>query len=155
VPPFAEIKDKVVEAIKRERAQTAAEEKAKAFVASVGSGDFLAVARRDKLQAGETPLFSRAEPPKDKDALPGPVLLAALRTSAGAIAEPVRAGAGVYVVKTVERRAADAQGFEKARDQMRTQLLESKRNEAWARWIKTLYSSAQVKIQGETIPVDR
>jgi hypothetical protein len=55
----------------------------------------------------------------------------------------------------VERRAADAQGFEKARDQMRTQLLESKRNEAWARWIKTLYSSAQVKIQGETIPVDR
>jgi peptidyl-prolyl cis-trans isomerase D len=155
VPPFAEIKDKVVEAIKRERAQTAAEEKAKAFVASVGTGDFLASARRDKLQTGETPLFSRAEPPKDKDALPGPVLLAALRTSAGAVAEPVRAGAGVYVVKTVERRAADAQGFEKARDQMRTQLLESKRNEAWARWIKTLYSGAQVKIQGETIPVDR
>jgi peptidyl-prolyl cis-trans isomerase D len=155
VPPFAEIKDKVVEAIKRERAQAAAEEKAKAFVAGVGTGDFLAVARRDKLPAGETPFFSRAEPPKDKDALPGPVLLAALRTSAGAIAEPVRAGAGVYVVKTVERRAADVQGFEKARDQMRTQLLESKRNEAWARWIKTLYAGAQVKIQGETIPVDR
>jgi parvulin-like peptidyl-prolyl isomerase len=83
------------------------------------------------------------------------VLLAALRTGAGSIADPVRAGAGVYVVKTVERRAADAQGFEKVRDQMRTQLLESKRNEAWARWIKTLYSGAQVKIQGETIPVDR
>lgn len=155
VPPFSEIKDKVVEAIKRERAQTTAEEKAKAFAASVGTGDFLAMARRDKLPAGETPLFSRAEPPKDKDALPGPVLLAALRTGAGSIAEPVRAGAGVYVVKTVERRAADAQGFEKVRDQMRTQLLESKRNEAWARWIKMLYSGAQVKIQGETIPVDR
>ena len=155
VPPFAEIKDKVVEVIKRERAQTMAEEKAKAFAASVGTGDFLVMARRDKLPAGETPLFSRAEPPKDKDALPGPVLLAALRTSADSIAEPVRAGAGVYVVKTVERRAAEAQGFEKVRDQMRTQLLESKRNEAWARWIKTLYSGAQVKIQGETIPADR
>ena len=155
VPPFAEIKDKVVEAVKRERAQGAAEEKAKAFAASVGTGDFLALARRDKLQAGETPLFSRAEPPKDKDALPGPVLLTALRTSAGAISEPVRAGAGVYVVKTVERRPADPQGFEKVRDQMRTQLLESKRNEAWARWIKTIYTGAQVKIQGETVPVDR
>ena len=155
VPPFAEIKDKVVEVVKRERAQVTAEEKAKAFAASVGTGDFLALARRDKLQAGETPLFSRAEPPKDKDVLPGPVLLTALRTTAGAIAEPVRAGGGVYVVKTVERRPADPQGFEKVRDQMRTQLLESKRNEAWARWIKTLYTGAHVKIQGETVPVDR
>jgi len=155
VPPFAEIKDKLIEAVKRERAQAAAEERAKAFAASVGTGDFLAVARRDKLQAGETPLFSRAEPPKDKDALPGPVLLAALRTAQGAVSEPVRAGAGVYVVKTVERRPADPQGFDKVRDQMRTQLLEAKRNEAWARWIKVLYAGAQVKIQGETVPVNR
>src|SRR5262249_57131087 len=103
VPPFADIKDKVVEAVKRERAQTAAEERAKAFVASVASGDFLGVARRDKLQTGETPLFSRAEPPKDKDALPGPVLLAALRTAVGAISDPLRTPSGVYVVKTVAR----------------------------------------------------
>ena len=155
VPPFAEIKDKVVEAVKRERAQTMAEERAKAFAASVGTGDFLAIARKDKLQTGETPLFSRAEPPKDKEALPGPVLLAALRTPVGAISDPIRAGAGVYLVKTLERRPADPQGFEKVRDQMRSQLLEAKRNEAWARWIKGLYASATIKIQGETVPVDR
>jgi len=153
VPPFPEIKDRVIEAVKRERAQAAAEERAKAFAASVGTGDFLALARRDKLSAGETPLFSRAEPPKDKDALPGPVLLAALRTAAGAVSEPVRAGTGVYVVKTVERRPADPEGFAKVREQMRTQLLEAKRNEAWARWIKGLYAGAQVKVQGETVPV--
>ena len=155
VPPFADIKDKVVEAVKRERAQTAAEERAKAFVASVAGGDFLGVARRDKLQTGETPLFSRAEPPKDKDALPGPVLLGALRTAVGAISDPIRTPSGVYVVKTMERMPADPQGFAKMRDEMRTQLLESKRNEAWARWIKGLYTGAQVKVQGETMPVDR
>jgi parvulin-like peptidyl-prolyl isomerase len=65
----------------------------------------------------------------------------------------VRTGAGVYVVKTVERRPADPQGLDKVRDQMRSQLLEAKRNEAWARWIKGLYTGAQVKIQGETVPV--
>jgi len=81
------------------------------------------------------------------------VLLAALRTAAGAVSEPVRAGTGVYVVKTVERRPADPQGFDKVRDQMRIQLLEAKRNEAWARWIKGLYTGAQVKVQGETVPV--
>src|SRR5215510_641966 len=136
VLPFADIKDKVVEAVKRERALSMAEERAKAFATSVGTGDFLAIARKDKLQAGETPLFSRAEPPKEKEGLPGPVLLAALRTAAGAISEPIRAGAGVYIVKTLERVPADPQGFDKMRDQMRTQLLEAKRNEAWARWIK-------------------
>jgi len=155
VPPFVDIKDKVAEAAKRERAQTAAEERAKAFAASVGGGEFLAVARRDKLQTGETPLFSRAEPPKDKEALPGPVLLAALRTAVGAISDPVRTPSGVYVIKTVERKPADPEGFAKMRDEMRTQLLESKRNEAWTRWIKGLYTGAQVKIQGETVPVDK
>jgi peptidyl-prolyl cis-trans isomerase D len=155
VPPFADIKDRVVEAVKRERAQTAAEARMKTFAAGVGTGDFLAAARRDKLQAGETPLFSRAEPPKDKDAPPGPVLVATLRTAEGSLSEPIRTPAGVYIVKTVERRAADPQGFDKVRDQMRTQLLEAKRNEAWARWIKTLYTGAQVKVQGATIPVDR
>jgi len=152
VPPFAEIKDKVVDAVKRERAGILAEERAKAFAASAGAGDFLAVARRDKLTAGETPLFSRAEPPKDKEVLPGAVLLAALHTPTGAISEPVRTGAAYYVVKTIERRPADMQGFDKVRDQVRVQLLEAKRNQAWERWVKALFTGAKIKVQGEAIP---
>jgi len=152
VPPFAEIKDKAIEAVKHERAGVLADERAKAFVASVGTGDFLAAARRDKLAAGETPLFSRGEPPQGKEALPGPVLLAALRTPMGQVSEPVRTGGGFYVVKTVERRAADSQGFDKVRDQLGKQLLESKRNLAWERWIKALFTGAKIQVQGETVP---
>jgi peptidyl-prolyl cis-trans isomerase D len=152
VPPFAEIKDKAISALKRDRAEALADERAKAFAASAGTGDFLAAARRDKLPAGETPFFSRGEPPKDKEALPGAVLLAALHTPTGGISEPVRTGTGFYVVKTVERRAADAQGFDKVRDQMRVQLLEAKRNQAWERWIKALFAGAKIQVQGETVP---
>ena len=152
VPPFAEIKDKAVTAVKRDRATALSEERAKAFAASAGTGDFLAAARRDKLPAGETPLFSRAEPPKEKETLPGAVLLAALHTPAGSISEPVRAGTGFYVVKTIERRPADMQGFDKVRDQVRTQLLEAKRNQAWERWIKGLFAGAKIQVQGETVP---
>lgn len=152
VPPFAEIKDKAVSALKRERAGVLADERAKTFAANVGTGDFLAAARRDKLPAGETPFFSRGEPPKDKEALPGAVLLAALRTPAGGISEPVRTGTGFYVVKTVERRAADPQGLDKVRDQLRVQLLEAKRNQAWERWIKALFTGAKIQVQGQTVP---
>jgi peptidyl-prolyl cis-trans isomerase D len=152
VPPFAEIKDKAVIALRRDRAGALAEERAKAFTASVGTGDFLAAARRDKLAAGETPFFSRGEPPKDKETPPGAVLLAALHTPTGGISEPVRTATGFYVVKTVERRAADPQGFDKLRDQMRVQLLEAKRNQAWERWIKSLFTGAKIQVQGETVP---
>src|SRR2546430_1502945 len=144
VPPFAEIKDKAVIAVKRERASVLAEERAKAFAASVKTGDFLAAARRDKLAAGETPFFSRGEPPQGKDAPPNPVLLAALRTPAGEISEPVRAPGGFYVVKTVERRVADPQGVDKVRGELGRQLLESKRNPAWERWIKALFAGAKI-----------
>ncbi len=154
VPPFAEIKERVVETIKRERAQVAAEERAKALASSVGAGDLLAAARRDKLPGGETPLFSRAEPPKEREPLPGAVLLAALQTPAGKLSEPVKTATGAYIVQTLERRPADPQGFDKARDQLRTQLLEQKRAFAWERWIKALYAGAKIKVQGETISVN-
>jgi len=107
VPPFAEIKDRAMEAVKRERASALAEERAKTFAASVGAGDFLTAARRDKLAAGETPVFSRGEPPQGKETLPAPALLAALRTPLGSVSEPIRTGAGYYVVKTIERQPAD------------------------------------------------
>ena len=152
VPPFAEIKDKAVIAVKRERASVLADERAKAFAASVKSGDFLAAARRDKLVAGETPLFSRGEPPQGKDAPPNPVLLAALRTPTGEISEPVRGAAGFYVVKTIERRLADPQGADKVRGELSRQLLESKRNQAWERWIKSLFVGAKILVQGEPVP---
>jgi peptidyl-prolyl cis-trans isomerase D len=152
VPPFAEIKDKAVIALKRERASALADERAKAFATSVGTSDFLAAARRDKLQVGETPLFSRAEPPQGKDAPPNPVLLAALRTPTGGISEPVRGAGGFYLVKTVERRAADPQGIDKVRGELGRQLLESKRSQAWERWIKSLFAGAKILVQGEPVP---
>jgi peptidyl-prolyl cis-trans isomerase D len=152
VPPFAQIKDQAVNAVKRERASAMAGERAKAFAASVATGDFLAAARRDKLTSGETPLFSRADPPQGKDAPPGAVLLAALRTPTGGISEPVRTGGGFYVVKTVERRAADPEGFGKVRDEVGKQLLDAKRGQAWDRWIKSLFVGAKIRVQGETVP---
>ena len=152
VPPFAQIKDQAINAVKRERASAMADERAKAFAASVATGDFLATARRDKLASGETPLFSRADPPPGKDAPPGAVLLAALNTPTGGISAPVKTGGGFYVVKTLERKAADPEGFAKVRDQVSKQLLDAKRSQAWDRWIKSLFVGSKVQVQGETVP---
>ncbi len=121
--------------------------RAKALVASLDKGgDFLAVAKAAGFSTGEVPLFSRAEPPKERGALPGGVLLAALQTPAGRVSEPLRAGAAVYVAKTLERQAPDPQSFDRQRAEIEKQALEQKRNEVWDSWIQARRAATKVDI---------
>lgn len=146
VPPLEEIKPRVIEAIKRERAEVIAMDRAKALVAAVGKGgDFLTTAKADGFATGETPLFSRAEPPKEAR-LPGGVLLAAVQTPTGQISEPVKTGAAVFVVKTLERQPADVAGFDKQREELQKQALEQKRTQAWDAWVESQKLAAKIDL---------
>jgi peptidyl-prolyl cis-trans isomerase D len=156
VPPVAEIRDRVVEAIKRERAEQQVTDKAKALVTTLAKGgDFAAAAKADGFSTGSIPLFSRAEPPKERGSLPGGVLVAALQTPAGQVAEPVRADGGVYVVKTLERVAAPADGFEKERPELEKQVLEQKRALAWDNWIRGRLADSKVQVGGQPTTLTR
>jgi peptidyl-prolyl cis-trans isomerase D len=150
VPPLAEIRDRVVEAIKRERAEQQVTDRAKALIASVGQGgDLAAAAKADGFTTGSIPPFSRAEPPKERGSLPGGVLMAALQTPAGQLAEPVRAEGGVYVVKTLERTPAAADGFDRERAELEKQVLEQKRALAWDNWIRGRLADSKVQMGGQ------
>src|SRR6185295_3382934 len=156
VPPVAEIRDRVVEAIKRERADQQVSDRAKALVATLGKGgDFAAAAKADGLSTGSIPMFSRSEPPKERGSLPGGVLVAALQTPAGQVAEPVRADGGVYVVKTLERAAAAPDGFEKERPELEKQVLEQKRALAWDNWIRGRLADSKVQVGGQPATLTR
>jgi peptidyl-prolyl cis-trans isomerase D len=156
VPPVAEIRDRVVEAIKRERAEQQVVDRAKTLIATLGKGgDFAAAARADGFSTGSVPLFSRAEPPKERGSLPGAVLTAALQTPAGQVAEPVRAEGGVYVVKTLERAAAPADGFDRERAELEKQVLEQKRALAWDNWIRGRLATSKVEVGGQPAALTR
>lgn len=156
VPPVAEIRDRVVEAIKRERAEQQVTDKAKALVATLGKGgDFAAAAKADGFSTGSIPMFSRSDPPKERGSLPGGVLVAALQTPAGQVAEPVRADGGVYVVKTLERAAAAPDGLEKERAELEKQVLEQKRALAWDNWIRGRLADSKVQVGGQPATLTR
>ena len=156
VPPVAEIRDRVVEAVKRERAEQQLTDKAKTLAAALAKGgDFVAAAKADGFTTGSIPLFSRAEPPKERGSLPGGVLVAALQTPAGQVAEPVRADGGVYVVKTLERAAAAPDGFEKERPELEKQVLEQKRALAWDNWIRGRLADSKVQVGGQPATLTR
>ena len=156
VPPLPEIRDRVVEAIKRERAEQQVTDKARALITSLGKGgDFAATAKAEGFTTGSLPAFSRAEPPKDRGSLPPGVLLAAVQTPAGQIAEPVRGEGGVYVVKTLERQPAPADGFEKERSDLEKQVLEQKRALAWEDWIRGRLAAAKIEVGGQPATMTR
>src|SRR5258705_9549267 len=156
VPPLPEIRDRVVEAIKRERAEQQLTDKAKTLAATLAKGgDFEAATKAEGFTTGSIPLFSRSDPPKERGSLPGGVLLAALQTPAGQVAEPVRAEGGVYVVKTLERQPASPSGFDRERDELDKQVLEQTRALAWDTWIRARLPSAQVEVGGQPASMTR
>lgn len=146
VPPFAEIKGKVADAVKRQMAEALALSRAQALARAVEKGEDLpAAAKKQGLPSGDTGLFSRAEPAADRR-VPGEVMRAALQLAVGQVAEPVTLPQGIYVVKGLERRAPDPSGLEKEREELRQQVLEQKRTQAWEQWVKGLRGGAKIQV---------
>ena len=157
IPPLADIKQRVIDAIKRERAEALGMERANALVASLAKGgDFVAAARAAGFSTGELAFFSRAEPPKERGGLPGNVLTTVFQTAAGQVSEPVRSGNTIYVVKTLERQPPDPQAFDKQRADLEKQMLDQKRTQAWENWLQSVSATMKVEVApGMNTPTGR
>jgi peptidyl-prolyl cis-trans isomerase D len=155
VPPLAEIRNEVSEAIKRDKAGELAMTKAKTVAAAGREGDLAVAAKKEGASTGDTGFFSRAEPPKDKSAPPGTVLVAALQTGVGQVADPIRAGGAVYVVKVFERQPADPKGLETEREELAKQVLEQKRNQVWESWLRGVNQTAKIELSNAGAPAGR
>ena len=136
VPPVAEIKDKVAASVKRQKAETAAMERAKQLAADAQAGDFGAAAKKAGATAGETPRFSRAKP---AERLPGD------QTPAGQLSAPVKAQQGYYVLKVLERVPADMGGLQAERDKLLKEILAQKQSLAWESWLASARANAKIE----------
>jgi peptidyl-prolyl cis-trans isomerase D len=142
VPPLAEIRDKVVAAVKRQKAETAGLERAKQLAADGKTGDLQAVARKAGAQTGETQRFSRAKP---AERLPGDAQVAALQTPAGEVTAPVKSPQGYYVLKVLERTAPNMAELPAERERLSKEVLAQKQSQAWEAWINGARANAKVE----------
>jgi peptidyl-prolyl cis-trans isomerase D len=143
VPPLAEIRDRVATAVKRRKAEALALERARALAAEARQGDFEAAARKAGARVGQSPRFSRARP---AEALPGDVMVAALATPVGAVAEPVKTQAGYYVVRVLERVPPDLGALGAERERVEREVLARKRSDAWQAWVRAARAGARVEL---------
>ena len=143
VPPMAEIKDRVAAALKRERAEGIALERAKQVAAEARSGDFVAAAKKAGATAGETPRFSLAKP---AEKLPGDAMVAAFQTPAGKTTEPVKTQQGYYVMKVLDRTPPDQSGFAAEKEKVAREVLTQKQSQAWQAWIDAARAGSKVEV---------
>ncbi len=148
VPPLAEIRDRVVAAVKRGKGETVASNRAKQLADEARSGDLPAAARKAGATVGEAPRFSRAKP---AEKLPGDVQLAALQTPAGQLSAPVRTPQGYYLVKVLERMPAGPVDPGE-RDKLRSELMNQKQSQAWERWVMAVRGDAKIELLGQRPP---
>src|SRR5687768_488294 len=146
VPPLAEIRDKVIAAVKRQKADAAALERARQLATEAKTSDLQAAARKVAATTGETARFSRAKP---AERLPGDVQLAALQTPLGAVSEPVKTPQGYYVVKTLERVAPNAADLTAERDTVEGEVLSQKQSSVWEGWMAGTMASAKIERFGK------
>jgi peptidyl-prolyl cis-trans isomerase D len=143
VPKLAEIQDKVGAAVRRQKAESVAVTRATQIASEAKSGDFMAAAKKTGALTGETGRFSRSKP---AERLPGDAMVAALRTPAGAVSEPVKTPQGVYVLKVLERVPADPKDLATERDQLSRTVLQQKQGEAWQSWMTGARQNAKIDI---------
>jgi peptidyl-prolyl cis-trans isomerase D len=149
VPPLAEIRDKVVAAVKRQKAEAAGLERARQLAEESKSGDLLALARKAGAQTGETGRFSRAKP---AERLPGDAQLAALQARTGEVTTPVKGPQGFYVLKVLERAAPDMSELAGERERLSKEVLAQKQSQAWEAWVSGARANAKVETYGSAPP---
>src|SRR5437867_1371877 len=143
VPPLAEIRDKVTTAVKRQKAEAVALDRATKLASDARTRDFAAVAKAAGVQAGETARFSRSKP---AERLPGDVQLAALQSSAGTITSPLKSPQGYYVLKVLERVAPNIADLAAERDKLSREVLAQKQSQAWEAWVAQARSTAKIEM---------
>jgi parvulin-like peptidyl-prolyl isomerase len=133
----------VATAVKRQKAEALALERATKVAAEARTRDLGAAAKATGAQTGETTRFSRTKP---AERLPGDVQLAALQSPAGAIAGPVKSPQGYYVLKVLERVAPNMADLAAERDKLSREVLAQKQSQAWEAWVSQARSAAKVEM---------
>ena len=146
MPPLADVRDRILAAVKRQKAEAQGLEKAKKMAAETKNGELAAAAKAAGATAGETARFSRAKP---AERLPGDAMVAALKAPVGTLTEPVKTPQGYYVLKPLERVPPDMTSLATERDKISAEVLARKQGQAWESWVAGARAKAKIDVSSK------
>jgi peptidyl-prolyl cis-trans isomerase D len=148
LPPFAQIKDRVTEAVRFEKARAAAAQEAKKMLASLRQGEPLTkVAAQKGVKVQDTGFFSRPQGFPGHPEAKGLTSAAFSLTDASPYpADPINLGGENFILAFKARRQPNPEQFAQARDNIQKSLLDLKRQMVFAQWLAEARQQATIKV---------
>jgi parvulin-like peptidyl-prolyl isomerase len=150
VPKLDEVKAKVREDVLKQKAIEKARATATAVAGSLKSGDFDKAAKAAGLDVKTTDLIARGAPIGDVGVSPK-LEAAAFSLPAGSVSDPVVTENGAAIVKVVERTDPKPDEIAKARDGVRNELLNDRRQKFFAAFMTKARQRMTIRTHPETI----
>jgi len=147
-PPLEQIKDRVAEAVRLEKAKIAAAQEAKTLLARLQKGEPLAkVAAQAGLTVKDSGWFTRPQGfpayPQNQDLVTTAFTLSAQQPLP---TEPIRVNGDNVILVYKDRRQPSAEQFAKDKEQIQKTLLEIKRQMVFSQWLAEERQRAKIKI---------
>ncbi len=148
LPPLDQIKDRVAEATRLEKAKEAAAQEAKQMLARLQKGESLAkLAAQMGLTVRDSGFFTRSQ------GFPGHPQARSLNTVAFTLtaahpypAEPITLDGENFLLAFKERRQPDPAQFAQAKEQLQKALLDMKRQMVFSQWLAEERRRAKIKV---------
>jgi peptidyl-prolyl cis-trans isomerase D len=150
VPTLAEAKDKVREAVLKQKSVDAAREKAASLAPSFKSGDFAAAAKAAGLEVKTTEQIARGAALPDVGTSEA-VDTAVFALPVGAVTDPIPTDNGVVIAKVTERHDVTPQDVTQGRNALREQLLNERRNRFFSAYMTKAKEKMKIEINRDVL----
>ena len=150
IPKLDEVKNKVRDDVVKEKAIEAARQKAAALDAALKTGDFDKTVKGAGLESKTTELIARGSPILDIGVSPA-IDAAAFALPQGGVTAPIVTDNGAVIVKVLEKKEATAAELGSAKDSLRSELLNERKNRFYSSYMAKARQRMNIRINRETI----
>jgi len=151
VPKLDEVKEKVREAVIKEKARTLASAKAADIAAKLKSApDFEKAAKAAGLDVKTTDLITRDGQIPDLGTAPA-VTEAAFKLSQGEVSAPIPTDAGTAIIKVLEKQEATAAEFDHSKDSFRQEVLNDRRSRFFASYMTKAKAKMKIDVNRQAL----
>jgi len=151
VPKLDEVKDKVREAVVKQRAREMAKTQAAALAAKLKTApDFDKAAKAANADVKTTELLTRDSPLPEIGSAPD-VLDAAFKLPEGAVSDPISTDAGTAVFKVVEKHESSPQDLTANKETFREELVNDRKNRFFSSYMQKAKQKMKISVNREAL----
>jgi peptidyl-prolyl cis-trans isomerase D len=151
VPKLDEVRDRVREALIREKARELSRQRARQILATLRNApDFDKAAKAAGVEPKTTELITRESPLPDVGIAPA-VDQVAFTLPVGASSEPIATDSGTTIIKVLEKQEVTAAEIAGAKDKFRDELLGDRRNRFFSAYMQKAKQRMKIQLNRETL----